>query len=854
MGTVRQASRPLGEKPKSISQAKSNRQHKFLLWYWAFTLPRHGKFLRVAFVQPGLGLLLAGGGWLAGLLGWFSLSLLVGMVISVVGVLIVLLSYLISRAYHKEYPGRFNARLEEYVARRVSRLSEGEFIPQYETKNQPDEETIEALNLKVSQAIRVELARLAQSMHIVPAPVCGVLVTGPKHTNKTGALWNAMERELRGWTFVRWPHHMDHPANLALRVGHRIVLWIDDLHDFAHLGEAAALAQLIQQVRDNGRQLMVLASCRDGQDFREVERHLSPLMNDLRIVLAEETLPPTERVVELKQAYEDLSQRQKSVLHTMDWLQSLHVFTYPEEVLRELNGYFLNPNTTSDVNLTWEDTINGLGNNTARFVRVDQRADPMTHLSDETYNFVDWVRYNLLNRLPRPHKVVEPINFHYLNLESPRAERARKITDILEREPAAIIELLAGYAVAAETLILLGDAYLNHLGETIENATELAIKCYDGSLEQLDSGSAPEEFPGAWAAAHIGRGTAELRLGRLEKADEDFRLVAEHEEPKDGARPIPLRLRARALHGRGDVIAAQIPSDVAASQLDNAASYYEQAANRLTRSDLLWAETKLDRANVLYEIAQAAVKQYEQSLASAPAQPPTPAIKVTAARVAYQEAQQVYSQAAAPAVWAEIERRDGELCLMEMAWLMPANLLWPRRPAAASGAAATRQANEAEALEQAKIARDYFIAARNVFAPSYLPMSWLQTQFGLVRALLIIGRLVTKESTRTARDIYTLCLDTTKAAVQRVAAPADAPLEWVDFQLLRVHAELGLASLGEADAQANYQHANKVLKEIAALLNDYVRLPGNPASARIAAQKNEMKLLEDEIGKAPKDA
>jgi len=69
-----------------------------------------------------------------------------------------------------------------------------------------------------------------------------------------------------------------------------------------------------------------------------------------------------------------------------------------------------------------------------------------------------------------------------------------------------------------------------------------------------------------------------------------------------------------------------------------------------------------------------------------------------------------------------------------------------------------------------------------------------------------------------------------------------------------VHAELGLASLGEADAQANYQHANKVLKEIAALLNDYVRLPGNPASARIAAQMHEMKLLEDEIGKAPKDA
>src|SRR5260370_21280264 len=443
MGTVRQASRTLRENPRSISQVKSNRHPRFLLWYWAFTRPRHGRNLRVAFIQPGLGLLLALGGWLAALLGWFWLSLPAGLIISAVGGVIVLLSFLISRVYHKEYPGTFNARLEEYVARRVSRLPEAEFIPHYETKKHQDKEKIERLNLKVCQAIRVELARLAQSAYTVPAPVCGVLITGTKHTNKTSALWNAMGRELRRWTFVRWPHHMDHPVNLALRVGHRIVLWIDNLHDFAHPGEAAALAQFIQEVCDNGRQLMVLASCRDGQDYQEAERHLSPLMKNLQSVLAEETLPPTEQVEELKQAYENLTPRQKSVLHTMDWLQSLRVFTYPEEVLRELNGYFLDPTTPPDVNLTWEDTINGLGDNAARFVRVDQRADPKTHLSDETYNFVDWVQYNLLNRLPRPHKVVEPINVHYLKLEGPRADRARNITDILEHEPAEIVQLLA---------------------------------------------------------------------------------------------------------------------------------------------------------------------------------------------------------------------------------------------------------------------------------------------------------------------------------------------------------------------------------------------------------------------------
>src|SRR5260370_39631999 len=117
MGTVRQASRTLRENPRSISQVKSNRQPRFLLWYWAFTRPRHGRNLRVAFIQPGLGLLLALGGWLAGLLGRFSLSLPAGLIISALGGVILLLSYLISRVYHKDYPGRFNGRPEEYVAR-----------------------------------------------------------------------------------------------------------------------------------------------------------------------------------------------------------------------------------------------------------------------------------------------------------------------------------------------------------------------------------------------------------------------------------------------------------------------------------------------------------------------------------------------------------------------------------------------------------------------------------------------------------------------------------------------------------------------------------------------------------------
>lgn len=849
-------------KPQQNNWAATHQRHDLLCWYWALAWRRHSKRLRAAYIQPFVGALIAISGILLGVLVdilhvWF-IPIIVAPVMVVIGAIIAILSYPLSVYYSFEYPGGFDERLEEYVARRVSRLSPDAFIPQYQTRDNAANRKIRELNHQVGLALKAEKRRLEQSDRTGLTPVHGVLVVGPRGANKTGALWNAMAHELKGWTFVKWPHHMDHPANLARRLGHRTVLWIDDLHEFARPGEAAALAQFIEELRATRQQFLVLASCKDGRDTQELQearRYFSPLIAGLQRVSASATPPPTQQLDELKRAYkDDLSEVQRGILRTMDWLQSMRVSTFPGEVLDVLNKYFLNAEANADHNLTWDEAIQGLGNHPAGFVRVDHRAEPQTRLSTERYDFGRWFRHNFFRssfeKAEHPHKVVEPLNVRYLNLEEfdqegTRAERARKITSTLEQQPQAIIELLAGYSVAAETLILLGDAYMNHLGESIDNAGELAIACYAAALRIFETGTSPGTYPGVWAAALIGKGTAELHVDDAQKADDAFKQVTQHPAPKNDARPIPPLLMARAWHGRGDVIAAKIPSDEVTSQLQDAADYYEKATSLLPASDPLSAEARLDHANILFEIAHGAFKGYEQSLFGMAAQPPLD--KIGAAQKAYEDVRQNYSQTVAPAVWAEIQRRQGELGWMKATYLLPATMQL-RLSSANSGIAAVNPlADEAKALETAKLARDYFIAARNVFAPSYLSASWAQTHMGLVRALLIIARIIAQTNKQQARKIYSTCIDTTNATVQKVYPLAESPLDWVDLQLLQARAVIGLGALGEGDAPGQYQQAKTLLNEVDALLAAYKRLPENPTSEHITMQMNTLESLGQQI-------
>jgi hypothetical protein len=880
-----QAADPHARQPSYLRKAMLRQARELLLWYWALSVPRGDRLVRAIYMQIVAGMLLTLIGLPLGLLGY--VPLLAGVIVSLSGLVFIGLSYLISLVYHSEYPGRFNPRLEEYVARRVSRLHKDHFIPQFRVHGYSHTATISDLNRQVRQALRIELRRLELSDEAMAMPVCGVLVLGPKHSNKTGALWDAMAQELKGWTFVQWPHHMDHPANLARSVGHRVVLWVDDLQDYAHPGEAASLVQFVQQVRAQGRSLMLLTSCRDGQGRQEAERYFRPLMQQLRVVFATTTLPLVPQLQALEEAYRRLSGSQKSILDAMSWLKSVGVLTFPEDVLRVLSPFFPYPEAIPNGESRGEDwkvVVRALSQHDAKFARVDQRADAKERLSGESYNFVVWVLYNLLNRFPRSDTVIVPINVHYLDLERLRSDRARTIATALEQKPEAVIQTLAVHAVAAETLILLGDAYLSRLGEDLDNANELAIKCYKAAfvaLQQFPTVTSPARFPGAWAAALVGKGHAELREGRAQDAEDDFRQITDHSPAAPSAHSaamIPTTLLGRAWRGRGDALhaqAARATGAAATTYLREAAVCYASAAQTLAADDPardpLWGETKLDYANTLYALVEASPTQSVQRLADATVQLSAdtarqldggtsrsgadPFDDIAAARSAYQEAQLAYSRAAAPAVWAEIERRLGTLCLMSAQHLLRADVKGAQ-PAldGLDGSDVIPLANQRRAIELAKQARNHFVAAREVFTPSYLPMSWSSTQLSLAHALLILARFTVPEAGSQAWDSYALCLETTKAVATQVSTLTQAPLDWVDLQLLRAEAEIGRAPLDEGGPAPHFGEAKAILNKTNIVLTDFERMTGNLRSDRMKSQEAKLKSLTRTLEQVAKDA
>src|SRR5262249_10660508 len=158
----------------------------------------------------------------------------------------------------------------------------------------------------------------------------------------------------------------------------------------------------------------------------------------------------------------------------------------------------------------WEETLSRLSEHKSRLVRSEQRVEVERRLAeDEEYGLWVWFNDILLNRFPRHSRVLVPVNIQYLDVGRRSSTTERDVAAVLERFPPALIYALAAHPVAAETLIRLGDAYLSHLGRNLDNASELAITCYEAALKVLDNDvSTPRFLPVAWATALIGKGAA----------------------------------------------------------------------------------------------------------------------------------------------------------------------------------------------------------------------------------------------------------------------------------------------------------------------------------------------------------
>ena len=171
----------------------------------------------------------------------------------------------------------------EYVLRRIRHISGAEYVPRYVPQvylARKDAATGNDIDRAVRDAIRAASSRPRSSL-LAPLGVC---VTGAAMQGKTRLAWEALNATLPGWTLLRWPHEPRQVFELGSMRNKRFVLWLDNLHEFATPTTAAALADMPRRLAQAGARVVVVATCRAGQDERRARRHLGSLLERLTVV------------------------------------------------------------------------------------------------------------------------------------------------------------------------------------------------------------------------------------------------------------------------------------------------------------------------------------------------------------------------------------------------------------------------------------------------------------------------------------------------------------------------------------------------------------------------------------------
>lgn len=138
-------------------------------------------------------------------------------------------------------------------------------------------------------ALRAAMQRDPRS----PLAPLGVCIFGRAAQGKTRLAWELLSTLLRGWTLVRWPHEPGIVFEPKLLRRRRVVLWLDDLHEFAAPTVAATINDLPRRMAKLGIPLVVIATCRDGRDEAQARAHLTSLLDRLAAVRLA-NLTPTE--------------------------------------------------------------------------------------------------------------------------------------------------------------------------------------------------------------------------------------------------------------------------------------------------------------------------------------------------------------------------------------------------------------------------------------------------------------------------------------------------------------------------------------------------------------------------------
>lgn len=190
----------------------------------------------------------------------------------------------------------------------------------------------------------------------------GICVYGRPTQGKSRLAWEAMRAALPGWTFVQWRHRVV-PLDLTALRGRSVALWLDDLHEYANSNEAVILNDMPARLEAAGARVVVVATCRDGEEEIRACKYLESLIERLTPIritnisdddadqlvaaLAKRgVLAPRENFARTpgsilldvagmrSQHYPALPEDAKRALRALKLLRSARIYTYPAERVR----------------------------------------------------------------------------------------------------------------------------------------------------------------------------------------------------------------------------------------------------------------------------------------------------------------------------------------------------------------------------------------------------------------------------------------------------------------------------------------------------------------------------------------
>jgi hypothetical protein len=597
--------------------------------------------------------------------------------------LLVLLPLSAWWVYRHEYPGVSNEALAPYVARRVSQLRVSDYVPKHAYEIDRSHPTTRLVRAALRTAKRSSLSR-ARVSYIAPLPI-GVCIYGRPLHDKTALAWTAMRKILAGWSLVTWPHRFEHLEGIETKCGSRVVLWLDDLHEYANHVEAAQLDMLIDRFAQNGVQVVVVATCRWHEEEREARARMGYLFDHLlpiRLteqpddhtadpVVSQPTLDAPikqssrtnggidlrlQRDLEAKvtdyaalQAGDDASRGAATILRAMGFLRRAGVRVYLRSRVRDVASHLGLPPGDQ----VWQTCL--------RVLQQHGYIRPLPDLRQSwVYRFarffVKWWR-RLRGKAQRALADLEPVTIWYLD---------RVVADA-SHTPGAPDPTLANVWQSLrnsgddEALTLLGDAYLNPRNLYLRSSGRQALECNNAALNALGRQNSSGHRIRR-AAARLGLGHAHVAIaGTLGKEQRAAELQASLTAFTDAANEAePLLLCAEALQGQGNTHIAladhaeaeRQPDDKVTNHLASAETAFREALARYTRahSPFQWATTQYDLANTLKRLASRTPAKTPPSTSDkAP-------MLLAEAEQAYQHAGNVYTHANAPTDWAKIQR------------------------------------------------------------------------------------------------------------------------------------------------------------------------------------------------------